>query len=253
VSVNPKQLRDGSISYSSKCGFIFSDREAPPFDLLAANPLDGGIDIRERPHISKRRISTFGAPLPDQRNYGACCMMAALIMLNYEHGIQNYSSQWGIDRYLEVQKIDSFPGIGENPGGDGMQGTSLLDVLDYLMDLGLISGYVQALTLEEVLSGIAYHGVAMFGMMWTTGMMYPGQRTGLSHPIGRMIGGHATGGTWVDKDRELILGPQSWAGWNPKLHNHWAMTWSDVEWELKENRGECYFAKKVLRGADGAE
>ena len=244
-------LRDGSTSLSPKCGFIFSDRDAPPFSLLAARPLDGGIDLRERPHINKRRITAFGAPLPDQRDYGACCLMAALIMLNYEHGIQNYTSEWAIQKYLEVQKIDRFPGIGENPGGDGMQGTSLQDVLDYLVKLGLIAGYVRARTLEEVLSGLAYHGVPMFGMMWTTGMMQPNQKTGLSHPIGKNVGGHATGGTWLDKDRELILGPQSWPGWNPRRNGYWAMTWQDVDWQMRRGRAECYFARKVLPSLSG--
>lgn len=236
-------LRDGiTETLDSRCGLI-PQLDLTATSLYAAPPPDGGIDLSKRELISKKRIKKFGDPLLNQAHWSACAGMTMAAALEHEPGIRTLGSQWAIDFYLDAQDHDEFPGS-ERPG-DPIQGygTSMLAVCKEAKRRGLIKNWHRAYTIEEVIIGLGYYSCPLFGFTWTDGMVYPNSK-GLSIPTGRIVGGHAHLGTWVNLRDGLMGGPNSWFEWNTIMHGFWVMKISDVENRLY-NGGECVFIEKV--------
>ena len=236
-------LRDGSKTLDPLCGLIFSGETEAVKSLYSLPPADGGIDLRKRPLINKRRIRPIGDP-PIIQVISSCVGKGITNMLEHEKGIRSLGSEWADNFYFEVQKRDQFPG-GEYPGADPVAGgTSIYDALVYAKEIGLITDFVRARTMDEVLSGICYHSSgAIFGLDWTEGMMRP-DRNGISRPTGRSVGGHCTYGRDFYLNKDIVRGPNTWPDWNPWLAGGWAMTVKDLDHSLRRG-GECWFAVKA--------
>jgi len=236
-------LRDGSKTLDPRCGLIFSGETEAVKSLYSLPPTDGGIDLRKRPLINKRRIRNLSdAPL--EQHISSCVGMGITNMLEHERGISSRGSEWATELYFEVQRHDAFPG-GEYEGADPVAGgTSIYDALVYAKKAGLILDFVRARTMDEVLSGICYHSSgAILGLDFTEGMMVPDEQ-GLCRPTGRSVGGHCIFGRDFYLDRGIVRGPNSWPGWNPWLAGDWAMTVKDLDYSLRRG-GECWFAVKA--------
>jgi len=237
-------LRDGSQVVDSRLGRLKQfDARSRQHGIFDTPSLDGGIDLRLRPIISRRWVKTFGQEHLDQGQLGACVGMGMTAALEHEPGIISLGSDFAKRLYFSIQQNDEYPG-GEYPGADPVAGgTSLLAALQYMKAAGLIKGYVWAFTLEQVLIGIGYYGVAIFGLSWTRDMLFPAS-DGFCRPTGRDMGGHCTAGTCVNIYDKTISGPNSWGdGWNPALQGDWKMTWSDIADRLHAG-GECAFIRK---------
>jgi len=237
------KLRDGSETKDPRCGLIFSGDSPDIPGLFSLPPADGGIDLRKRELINKRRIRNLGdAPL--EQFISSCVGMGFTNMLEHEKGISSRGSEWATEFYFEVQRRDQLPG-GEYPGAyPVMGGTSIYDALVYAKEIGLISDFVRARTMDEVLSGMCYHpSGAIFGLDWTEGMMRP-DRKGMSRVTGRSVGGHCTYGRDFYLKQGIVRGPNSWPEWNPWLNGDWAMSTKELDKALRRG-GECWFACKV--------
>ena len=235
-------LRDGSEVLDSRFGLIKQD-DPVATSLFAAPPPDGGIDLSKRELISKKRIKKFGDPLLNQEHWSACAGMTMTAALEHEPGIRTIGSEWGINFYFDAQDHDEFPGS-ERPGSSIKgYGTSMLAVCEEAKRRGLIKSWHRAYTIEEVIIGLGYYSCPLFGFTWTEGMADPDSK-GLSHPTGKIIGGHAHLGTFVNLRDELIGGPNSWFEWNKVMHGFWVMKISGVENRLHHG-GECIFIEKV--------
>jgi hypothetical protein len=234
-------LRDDSLVEDSRFGLLQPVERLEAGSLFAAGPPDG-IDLSSREPISKYRVRTFGEPGLKQGELGACAAMTLWSAREFEPGIKRLDSESAIDFYFRVQMEDSFPG-GEYAGADPRAGgTSLEDCLETARRLGYIKSWCRATTLEEIIIGIGYYGTALFGMQWTMGMVEPGPDH-ICRPIGRVVGGHGTAGTFVRLDKKLIGGPNSWGDtWN--RYGWWMMTFDGIEDRLARG-GQCYFMEKA--------
>lgn len=237
-------LRDGSKVADKRCGLIFSGDTPEVPGLFAMAPPDGGIDLSERELISKVRIKTPGQKVFNQGKYGSCVGQGFTAAGEHEDGIQTLGEIWALDFYFAVQKVDSYPG-GEYSGAKPrVGGTSIEDALELAYKIGYIEGFCRARTVEEAMIGIGYYSTAIFGMMWTDGMMTP-DKQGICRPIGRKAGGHCIAGTIVNLDKEIIGGPNSWGPvWNKTKVGYWFMKVADVDNQLRNCGGECWLIKK---------
>lgn len=231
-------LRDGSVVHDPRLGRLIEyDERSRAYSLFESEPPDGGIDLRKREIISKVRITDPKNEWLDQEQWGACGLITLGNALNYEAGIQHRTSKWCIDSYFKVQDRDEFPGPNERDGGQG--GTSLLAILKWAKENGLIQGYKFAFSLEEALIGIDYYGTGLFGSSWTYDMVHP-KRSRLCRPTGQYMGGHAVAATLVNKQKKRVGGP-NWPDWNK--NGFWEMTWNDFDNRL-HNGGEFALIQK---------
>ena len=236
-------LRDGSETNDIRCGLIFSGDTPDTPGLYSLQPDDGGIDLKQRPLINKRRIRHKG-DFPLYQLISSCVGMGFTNMMEHEKGITSLGAGWATDFYFEVQRRDQFPG-GEYPGAIPQAGgTSIYDALTYAKELGLISDFVRARTIDEVLVGLCYHSSgAIFGLDWTEDMMMP-DKNGLGHPTGRSVGGHCTFGRDYYLEKGIVRGPNSWPKWNSVLNGDWAMHAESIDYCMRKRGGECWFAVK---------
>jgi len=152
----------------------------------------------------------------NQGSTGGCAGFATTGIIRAEPGIQDpleYDADFAIKNlYWPAQMNDQFYG-GEYPGGDGSQGTTLVAVLKEARNQGLITGWKNAFSIEQMVLGIGYHGPALMGTEWRDGMEHP-NRDGLVHYKGRRLGGHAYVAYAVNLPRGKVLFQNSWG-------NHW--------------------------------
>jgi len=237
-------LRDGKTeTLDPRCGLIPQD-DPEATHIFAAKPPDGGIDLSKRDLISKRRIKKFGDPNLNQESWSACAGMTMAAALEHEPGIRSLGSEWAINFYFDAQDHDTFPGS-ERPG-DPVQGkgTSMVAICEEAKRQGLIKNWYRAYTIEEVIIGLAYYSCPLFGFLWTENMMYPSY-SGMGRPTGKIIGGHAHLGTYVNLRTGIMGGPNSWDGWNKAADGFWMMKIADVENRLTTDGGECVFIEKA--------
>jgi len=236
-------LKDGSETRDSRCGLIFQpDLTAP--HLLSMAPPDGGIDLSKRELISKYRVKKFGEPLLNQEEWSACGGFGFAAFMEHEPGIRTLGDEWALQFYFRAQDNDIWPGS-ERPGSKPLSyGTSIAAILQTAEEEGLITETCRAYTVEEVIRGIDYYGSAILGLEWTEGMMEPRKKDGLSVPTGEIVGGHCTAGTFINRRRNIIGGPNSWPDWNKIQRGYWVMDLDDFA-EVFRN-GECAFARKAV-------
>ena len=236
-------LKDGSETQDPRCGLIFQADSLAP-NILAVQPIDAGIDLRYRELISKYRVKKFKAPLLNQGKWSACGGFGFAAFMEHEPGIRTLGDEWALQFYFRAQDNDIWPGS-ERPGSKPLSyGTSIAAILQTAEEEGLITETCRAYTVEEVIRGIDYYGSAILGLEWTEGMMEPRKKDGLSVPTGEIVGGHCTAGTFINRRRNIIGGPNSWPDWNKIQRGYWVMDLDDFA-EVFRN-GECAFARKAV-------
>ncbi len=116
--------------------------------------------------------------------------------------------------YREAQKADPWDG-GSYPGASPRyEGTSVLAGIKRLKELGYVSEYRWAFSLEDLVMAVGHLGPAVLGIPWDEGMNEPAS-CGRLHVSGRMLGGHAILCRGVNVKRRLFL-----------LHNSWGPSWA---------------------------
>jgi hypothetical protein len=174
----------------------------------------------------------------DQLAEGAC------VGFGYSHdllarpgvvpGIEN---QYARTLYWLIQQGDPWAG-GAYPGvdpDDYYEGTSVLTGAQVLTQLGYYTSYKWALDAQETAEGIGYHGPAILGLDWWSGM-FDTDRDGFIWPSGRVEGGHciiAVGVRIVWKAGTSTLQKRSNEAWSfvdwqrsyIVLHNSWGPSW----------------------------
>ena len=236
-------LKDGSETRDPRCGLIFQPDPTAPHLLSMAAP-DGGIDLSQRELISKYRVKKFGEPLLNQGNWSACGGFGFAAFMEHEPNIATYGDEWALEFYFRAQDNDIWPGS-ERPGSMPLSyGTSIAAIMQTAKQEGLITEHCRAYSIEEVIRGIDYYGSAILGLEWTEGMMNPRKKDGLCVPTGGSVGGHCTAGTFINRHRNIIGGPNSWPDWNEITHGYWVMDLDDFAEVLR--RGECAFARKAV-------
>lgn len=195
--------------------------------------------------IQKVRIKQKGPHL-NQGREGACVGMALTNAMRYEPNmgsLATYNEKFAVTKiYHPAQRNDQWPG-GEYPGADPrMQGTSVLAGLKELKRLGLIKAYRWAFTMEEVMLGIGYFGVAIFGLPWYEGMAHP-KADGRITPTGRILGGHCIAGFRYSRDQGKVWMAQTW-GMDHGVDGEVYMMIDDLD-KVRQQQGECAFVEKV--------
>lgn len=152
--------------------------------------------------------------------------------------VEGVTFPWARDNiYFEAQKIDQWPG-GEYPGATPRYaGTSVLAGAKVVQKLGFIRSYSWALSLEEAVLGIAYHGPAICGFNWYEGMFQTDAK-GYIAPTGKVQGGHCLLAHAV----KVVYKRKSWLdfGWLRRewsdvdlghsyitFHNSWGKKWGE--------------------------
>jgi hypothetical protein len=103
------------------------------------------------------------------------------------------------------------------------EGTSVLAGAQVVKAAGYIHEYRWALTIEDLVTAVGYHGPAVIGVDWYEGM-FATDADGFIHPTGRLMGGHCV----------CIVGVKAVRGADGKLdplrsyfliHNSWGAAW----------------------------
>jgi hypothetical protein len=104
-----------------------------------------------------------------------------------------------------------FDGIDGN-----YEGTTVRAGAKVFKNLGIISEYRWAQTLQDVIDTVTYIGPMVAGTIWTERMNNPTSRQFILKPTGRVIGGHAYMINGVDTNKELF-----------RIKNSWGQSWGD--------------------------
>lgn len=180
------------------------------------------------------RSYTWSVPMTlDQGPDGAC------VGFGYSHelaarpqSVLGINYDFAFRLYLEIQRVDPWPG-GAYPGAEEFyEGTSVLSGAQVLKDMGYYSSYYWALNAQQVAEGIGYKGPAVLGLNWYEGMFEP-DASGFLHATGRVSGGHcvlARGVKIVYKNRLAFWRQRTWADvdWEKSyvlIHNSWGPGW----------------------------
>lgn len=110
--------------------------------------------------------------------------------------------------YKKAQSLDSWP-------GDNYSGTSVLAGVKAVQELypGTIESYRWAVSLQDVVATLGYHGPVVLGVHWYNGFYTP-DKEGFIHIRGAIVGGHCILARAVDIQKNAIL-----------LHNSWGKAW----------------------------
>jgi len=141
-----------------------------------------------------------------------------------------------IKAYSIATQVDDFPGYykpgdpnSEDTGSDGLSGAKAA------VQLGLASGYLHAVTLQDM-KGALQSGPVMVGTVWTAGMDNP-DSSGLVHVTGDVRGGHEYEVIGLDVDRQHFRCVQSWGpDWGD--HGFFDVTFTDMD-QLLHREGDC--------------
>jgi hypothetical protein len=124
--------------------------------------------------------------------------------------------------YWEAQKNDPWDG-GSYPGATPFyEGTSVLAGVKQAHKLGWMESYHWAFGIEDLKMGVGYHGPAVIGINWYSGMFIP-DSNGFIHASGYVAGGHCILVNSVNIKKQRFT-----------LHNSWGANWGI--------KGECYIS-----------
>jgi len=178
----------------------------------------------------------------DQGNVGACVGFSWSHELVAEpEVVPNVSNLSALTLYHQAQQLDEWP-------GEDYEGTSVLAGAKATVETGWLVEYRWAFSLDDILETLSYHGPVIFGLNWYEGMMDP-DGSGVIHPTGEIVGGHAIMGRGLDVTKEYVI-----------LHNSWGVSWGQGGtcriswgdlWRLMSEDGEC--CVPVLRTHVGDE
>lgn len=138
--------------------------------------------------------------------------------------------------YREAQRIDPWP-------GESYLGTSILAGIKVAASQGYYSEYRWGFSLSDLQLAIGYRGPAVLGLNWYSGMMHP-DSSGLIHPTGDNLGGHAILCNGISLSRKQF-----------RLHNSWGSNWGlggdcfisfdDMDRLLHEDGEACIPTKRI--------
>lgn len=163
--------------------------------------------------VSKRW--TRRVPIFDQGNTGSCTGNAAVGVLATDPFYDTVTGQVIAGRlsldeneartvYSDAEILDGGTGL---PGEDN--GSTGLSVAKVCVNLGLISGYTHAFSIDDVITGLQV-APAITGITWLTGCDTPDQN-GLVRWTGRARGGHEVEVDEIDLERERVGFDNSWS------------------------------------------
>lgn len=148
--------------------------------------------------------------------------------------------------YWPGQRRDYWPG-GSYEGADPFyEGTSVLAVAQVAQELGFMSEYRWAFSLDEGVRGVCNEGPAAIALNWDNGLARP-RPNGLAVPDGNDIGGHCV--AWIgclfghklagEPKRDLAVIPQSW-GLNHGDRGRIYVPLEDLGRKLSERGEQCF-------------
>lgn len=135
--------------------------------------------------------------------------------------------------YREAQLIDEW-------AGTDYDGTSVRAGAKVLRDLGLISRFEWATTIDQVVDTVLLRGPMVVGTTWTSDMSEPDERHRIA-PTGTYQGGHAYVINGVSLDDELFRVKNSWGRGNYGRRGNAYIAISDFE-TLLDDWGEACIA-----------
>jgi hypothetical protein len=151
----------------------------------------------------------------DQGQDGSCVGFSiAHELLAKPVAVRGMTPQFATEKiYWEAQRNDPWEG-GSYPGAAPQyDGTSVLEGIKVVHDLGYIKEYRWAFGLEDLVLAIGHCGPAVLGINWYDGM-FDTHICGYLHITGELAGGHAILCKGVNvKSRYFIL------------HNSWGVKW----------------------------
>ena len=122
------------------------------------------------------------------------------------------------DLYVGAQRNDEW-------AGTDYDGTSVRGLMRYLIQLGLITEYRWAQTIDDILDHLAVRGPVLVGTDWTPGMNYPDEHGYLWPDDVESDSGHAYELRGANFEREDIRMKQTWGyGWGNN-----GMAWMTAE------------------------
>lgn len=229
--------------------------DRPMGRILTPDPRDANYRARERlrgavgkPTITRRRSRYFLPPkLKDWRDQGpkeqSCTEHAAV------HRMTGWPNPRPIESltfaqhsvYHDAQKRDGWPG--EEPA---YYGTSERAVCEVLRDLGYVTEWWNAFTVDEVLDLILHDttdwsvcGPVCIGVNWYEGMQERDAQ-GYVHPTGRVVGGHEVLLNGANMGTETLHGVNSWA--DMRLFR---IRFEDFRRLLEREDGDAIFFREV--------
>ncbi len=138
--------------------------------------------------------------------------------------------------YKRAQELDEWP-------GEDYDGTSNRGAAKALIELGLISEYHWAFTLDELIQTLLQIGPMVGGFNWYSSMFNP-DANGLIKIGGSIAGGHDIKIDGVSIPAELFRIKNSWGrNWSP-IGGFAFISFADMERLLKED-GDVTIAKEV--------
>lgn len=160
----------------------------------------------------------------DQKNEGACVSTgighelaarpAEVKGLTFKYVKENI--------YWPAQESDDWPGGSYPNAHPYYEGTSVLAGIKIAHKMGWFDSFHWAFGLRDLQIGVGYHGPAVLGLRWYTGMYAP-DSDGYIHPTGKIVGGHCILCNAINVKKERFT-----------LHNSWGRGWG--------RDGECYIS-----------
>lgn len=167
------------------------------------------------PEVRPRSYTWACADHLDQGQEGACVGFGfAHELIAKPRVVAGVSASYArTELYWNIQRNDAWPG-GAYPGADPFyEGTSVLDGAAYMKAHGWYDEYRWALSEEDLCLAVGYHGPAVIGVNWWTGMMDT-DTNGMIHKSGQIEGGHCTLVKGVSLRHGRYIIHQSWgASW----------------------------------------
>ena len=137
--------------------------------------------------------------------------------------------------YNRAKQLDAWP-------GEDYDGSSVLAAIKAGKEMNWYSEYRWAFNMDDLTWAIGHRGPAVLGINWYEGMCSTDE-SGIIHPTGRLLGGHAILANGYNKKKNLI-----------RLHNSWGKSWgvngycfisvNDLDRILHENGEACIPVKR---------
>jgi hypothetical protein len=170
------------------------------------------------PKGSKPRSYTWRCDLNlDQKNLPAC------VGFSWTHEaaarpypVNGLNDAIAVGVYRRAQKLDDVP-------GENYEGTSVLGGAKAAEEKKWLKEYRWGFSESDLCLAVGYHGPAVLGINWYSGMMNPDSK-GIVRPTGTLEGGHAILCNGVNVKNELY-----------RLHNSWSSSWGI--------NGDCFITR----------